>query len=30
MWCLAVLDRFANCASEHETFILTYPEMTCG
>jgi hypothetical protein len=28
MRCLAVFDRFANCASEHETFILTYPEMT--
>jgi hypothetical protein len=27
MRCLAAFDRYAGCASEHETFILRYPDM---
>lgn len=27
MRCLAVLDRFATCAAEHDVFVLGYPEM---
>jgi hypothetical protein len=27
MRCLAAFHRYAGCASEHETFILRYPDM---
>jgi hypothetical protein len=27
MRCLAAFHRYAECASEHETFVLSYPEM---